>query len=129
MFDAIKDYLQFAANYSRIFNDKTVPLQPNFKLNASLIYSPVRSLQIHYSYRKVSQRFYSEYVEVASGDFSEREERLPSYSISDVALNKKIISNMDFIFKVNNLFDKKYEEVHGYGTYGRNYYASLQWEL
>jgi vitamin B12 transporter len=49
-----------------------------------------------------------------------------SYSVVDVGVEYELSSRLSLKARVDNLFDKKYEEVAGYGTAGLSGYAGLQ---
>ena len=51
---------------------------------------------------------------------------LDGYGIVDVAANWKITSRVQLFGRIDNLFDKEYEEILGYGTVGRAGYFGLK---
>ncbi|THA06334.1 TonB-dependent receptor plug domain-containing protein [Rodentibacter pneumotropicus] len=56
-----------------------------------------------------------------SGDF-----KMPSYTLVNLGVNYQIISNLNIYAHLNNVFDKKYENIIGYGQDGRNIYVGLK---
>ncbi|NBH75198.1 TonB-dependent receptor plug domain-containing protein [Rodentibacter pneumotropicus] len=56
-----------------------------------------------------------------SGDF-----KMPSYTLVNLGVNYQIISNLNIYAHLNNVFDKKYENIIGYGQDGRNVYVGLK---
>ena len=64
-------------------------------------------------------------------DIDEKSQKteMPSYTLFDTAITHKIKEVGEIQFTVKNILDKKYEEVYGYGTLGRNYYLSLTYSL
>lgn len=56
-----------------------------------------------------------------SGDF-----KMPSYTLANLGVNYQIVPNLTVYANLNNLFDKKYENVLGYGQDGRNVYVGLK---
>ncbi|MDR0467233.1 MAG: TonB-dependent receptor, partial [Campylobacteraceae bacterium] len=48
------------------------------------------------------------------------------YFLSDYIINYKSDKNIDFYLKIDNLFDKYYQEYDGYGTYGRSFYFGVR---
>ncbi|OOF64619.1 TonB-dependent receptor plug domain-containing protein [Rodentibacter pneumotropicus] len=56
-----------------------------------------------------------------SGDF-----KMPSYTLVNLGVNYQISSNLNIYAHLNNVFDKKYENIIGYGQDGRNVYVGLK---
>ena len=50
---------------------------------------------------------------------------LPAYAKLDVLASYKFNDNFSLFGRVENLNDARYQEVYGYGTAGRSYYAGL----
>jgi vitamin B12 transporter len=53
-------------------------------------------------------------------------EPLPGYALLNVGLGVKFLDHVKFYFKVNNLFDKKYEFYRDYNTEGRVLYGGVE---
>lgn len=51
--------------------------------------------------------------------------KMPSYTLLNVGVNYQATKNLNFYVNVNNLFDKKYENILGYGQDGRNIYMGV----
>lgn len=51
--------------------------------------------------------------------------KLPSYSIYDLEFNYHISKKLSFAIKLNNIFDKDYEQIRTYTAPGRNFFISL----
>lgn len=51
---------------------------------------------------------------------------LDAYAVYNYALNYKLNDHMTVLMKVDNLSNKTYEEISGYNTYGRSYYAGAR---
>ena len=54
------------------------------------------------------------------------DETLGSYTLVNLAASWQIIENLKIYGRVENLFDKQYEEVAGYGTAGASGYLGLK---
>ncbi|MBN8547736.1 MAG: TonB-dependent receptor [Deltaproteobacteria bacterium] len=54
---------------------------------------------------------------------------LPSYTTVNVATNYEIHKNVELFARVDNLFDRDYEEVYGYGTRGAAAYGGIKLKL
>ncbi len=52
--------------------------------------------------------------------------KMPSYTLVNLGTNYQITKNVNIYANLNNLFDKKYENVLGYGQDGRNVYVGLK---
>ena len=50
---------------------------------------------------------------------------MPDYTLFNISASYKILDYLKVNGRIENLFDKKYEEVLYYGTLGRNFYAGL----
>ncbi|MBN1958405.1 MAG: TonB-dependent receptor [Desulfuromonadales bacterium] len=53
-------------------------------------------------------------------------ETLPSYTLVNLATSYQINDNLKIFGRIDNLFDKDYEEVSGYGTAGLSAYAGIK---
>ncbi|MBF0363466.1 MAG: TonB-dependent receptor [Oligoflexia bacterium] len=51
--------------------------------------------------------------------------KLPSYFLFNLKFKYDISSDLKTLLQINNIFDKSYEEVAGYGTEGRSFYAAI----
>ena len=83
---------------------------PRFISSTTLRYSINDQLQVENSWRYVGERN-------DSG-------RMPSYLVGDLHLNFSF-----FKFSIKNILDKEYENTRTYNTLGRNYLASMTYEL
>ncbi|PKL82109.1 MAG: hypothetical protein CVV24_11795 [Ignavibacteriae bacterium HGW-Ignavibacteriae-3] len=54
---------------------------------------------------------------------------LPDYMLVNLSGSYKILSFMEVKLRIENLFDKEYEEVLYYGTLGRSIYAGLKFQM
>ncbi|HGO5814990.1 TPA: TonB-dependent receptor [Mannheimia haemolytica] len=52
--------------------------------------------------------------------------KLPSYTLVNVGTNYQLNKHLNVYVNLNNLFNKKYENVLGYGQDGRNIYVGLK---
>ncbi len=56
-------------------------------------------------------------------------ESLPGYSLTDIAVSFKIQKDFELYSRIDNLFDKIYESVDGFGTARRSVYIGLCGEI
>lgn len=52
--------------------------------------------------------------------------QMPSYTLANIGMNYQIVPNLTIYANLNNVFNKKYENVLGYGQDGRNVYVGLK---
>ncbi|MFQ9135203.1 MAG: TonB-denpendent receptor, partial [Haemophilus parainfluenzae] len=52
--------------------------------------------------------------------------KLPSYTLANLGVNYKVADSLTIYANLNNVFNKKYENVLGYGQEGRNVYVGLK---
>lgn len=56
-------------------------------------------------------------------------EYLSGYGLARLGLSMKVSTSLTATVHINNLFDKTYEEVMGYGTFGRGIFGGLQYQF
>ena len=54
---------------------------------------------------------------------------ISDYTLVNLSVSYKLLSYLELTGKIENLFDKQYEEVLNYGTLGRSFYAGLNINL
>jgi len=54
---------------------------------------------------------------------------IPDYTLVNLSGSYKLFSYLELTFRIENLFDKKYEEVLNYGTLGRSLYLGVNLNL
>ena len=96
---------QYGSNYVR---------RPKHTGNLGLAYQITEKLGSDVNVSYVGKR-------LDSGDF-----KMPSYTLANLGLNYKVVDYLTIYANLNNLFNKKYENVLGYGQDGRNVYVGLK---
>ncbi len=48
------------------------------------------------------------------------------YNVTNVSLSHQFAKNFKGYVKIDNIFDRKYQEIYGYGTPGRSYYVGIK---
>jgi len=48
------------------------------------------------------------------------------YNVTNVSLSHQFAKNFKGYVKIDNIFDRKYQEIYGYGTPGRSFYVGIQ---
>ncbi len=89
--------------------------RPRNKANLALIFHPDQDSDLRVDYRYVGERLDSVFTGLTT----------PSYSLVNLAASRRWSQNVTLFTRVDNLFDRNYEEVTGYGTAGRSLYAGL----
>ncbi len=87
--------------------------RPRNKAGVVLAFQPDKDADLRLDYRYVGER-----EEYGGGT-------LPSYSLVNLSASRAWTPGVTGFVRVENLFDRAYEEVTGYGTAGRSLYAGL----
>lgn len=128
LFLPISDTLDFMANYT--YNKSTITkfktdttlegnsliLVPKHKASASVTYTNPQILNITANVRYVADRY--------SDDANTESKAYKGYTLYDLKLSRKITENSEFIFNIEDLFDKGYTEY--YVSPGRVVMATLK---
>ena len=96
---------QYGSNYVR---------RPKHTGNLGLAYQITEKLGSDVNVSYVGKR-------LDSGDF-----KMPSYTLANLGVNYKVADSLTIYANLNNVFNKKYENVLGYGQDGRNVYVGLK---
>ena len=96
---------QYGSNYVR---------RPKHTGNLGLAYQITKKLGSDVNVSYVGKR-------LDSGDF-----KMPSYTLANLGVNYQLTSNLNIYANLNNVFNKKYENVLGYGQDGRHVYVGLR---
>ncbi|MFH1196774.1 MAG: TonB-dependent receptor [bacterium] len=92
--------------------------RPKHQLNLALDYALFENLNINCQIKTVGQRDDDDF-----STFPSTRVVLGSFTLVDAAISYKLISNITLFGRVENLFDRYYEEVLYYGTPGREFFA------
>ena len=96
---------QYGSNYVR---------RPKHTGNLGLAYQITEKLGSDVNVSYVGKR-------LDSGDF-----KMPSYTLANFGVNYKVADSLTIYANLNNVFNKKYENIVGYGQDGRNVYVGLK---
>lgn len=99
-------------------NDKELPRRPRNKANAMLSISPIASLKIDLDLRYVGKRF--------DDKANLNENELDPYTLVNIAGRFDVTKSVQIFARVENLFDKEYEEVLGFGTAGFSAFGGVK---
>jgi len=119
----IKDDLLFQATYTRTEakdkdTDTYLLRRPKHKLTANLNYNFFKKGNLNLSFIFIGER--------DDMDFSTwRSITLSSYSLLNAAVSFNFTSNFQIFYRLDNIFNKEYEMVKGYGTPGFSAYGGV----
>ena len=105
--------------------------------NKPLLRRPENQVSFNMNYRfneKFNTNFQLNYVgkrwdKDFTDEFNPVRVELPDYMLINLAASYKLFSYLEFNAKIENLLDKKYEEILYYGTLGRSFYAGVSFTL
>ncbi len=86
---------------------------PKSQASISAVYKPTDAIKLNSTIRYIGSR--------ADGD-----EKMKSYAVADFGVSYKFNKSYKVYFKVNNAFDKKYENVREYSADGRNFFLGFK---
>ena len=115
--DSLSGYANYTYTYIKSENDQfgsNYIRRPKHTGNLGLAYQITEKLGSDVNVSYVGKR-------LDSGDF-----KMPSYTLVNLGINYQLIPNLNVYAHLNNLFDKKYENIVGYGQDGRNVYVGLR---
>lgn len=113
------------ANYTRInARDKDADInllrRPRDKFSARLNYLSGKKGNINLSFRLIGKRDDLDFSTLPSTRVT-----LKGYTLFDIALSYDFSQNVQIFMRLDNLFNKKYETVKGYGTPGFSFCGGL----
>ncbi|THA02029.1 TonB-dependent receptor plug domain-containing protein [Rodentibacter pneumotropicus] len=113
----LSGYANYTYTYIKSENDQyglNYVRRPKHTSNLGLAYQITEKLDSSLNVSYMGKR-------LDSGDF-----KMPSYTLVNLGVNYQISSNLNIYAHLNNVFDKKYENIIGYGQDGRNVYVGLK---
>ena len=115
--------------YTQTKNSTGIELnrRPKHSTNAGLAYQITEKLGATANINYVGKRrdVHIEYL-MPGWKFQSSNVKSPSYILVNLGVNYQLIPNLNIYANLNNLFNKKYENVVGYGQDGRNVYVGLK---
>ena len=128
--EALTGYVNYT--YTQIKNGEsrlgaegdTLIRRPKNTANAGLAYQITEKLGSDINVSYVGKRFDTYFQSVHP--YAQKRVKMPSYTLVNLGVNYQLIPNLNIYANLNNLFNKKYENVVGYGQDGRNVYVGLK---
>lgn len=110
--------------YTNSKDNKKQPLlrRPKHSANAGLNYRLTDKAGTHVNVAYVGKRPDNYW----DAKYMTHSVKMPSYTLVNVGADYQLTENLNVYVNLNNLFDKKYENVLGYGQEGRHFYVGLK---
>lgn len=105
-------------------SEKKLIRRANNKASLNISYSPINSISVNTLIRFIGER-----EDVDFSSFPSQRVTMPSYLLVDFALAYKIFDAIKLSMRVENVFDRKYEEVLFYGTSRRAFYFGVTYNI
>ncbi|NIO48700.1 MAG: TonB-dependent receptor [Candidatus Aminicenantes bacterium] len=121
------DDVSFNATYTRTEakdkdTDTYLLRRPKYKLAANLNYNFLNKGNLHLSLIHIGKRD-DEYYDFLT--WSSTPETLPGYSLVNAAVSFNFTSDLQIFCRLDNIFNKEYEVIKGYGTPGFSVYGGV----
>jgi vitamin B12 transporter len=92
--------------------------------------SPKDKVSISTDYRKNNLMLNAQYIYIGKRYDRDRErDELGAYSLVNLSASYRVSKGITLFGRVHNLFDEKYEEARGFGTYGLSVFGGLRVSL
>lgn len=114
--DKLTSYANYTYTGTKDSQGKQLIRRPKHTANAGLNYQITEQLGSNVNVSYVGKRI----------DNNTARYRMPSYTLVNLGVNYQLTQNLNIYANLNNVFDKKYENVVGYGQDGRNVYVGLK---
>lgn len=132
LFASILSKNNLNANVNYTFTETKDLFEGSSDFNKQLLRRPKHqaSININYLFKKdltfnTSVRFVGKREDKDFSSFPVQRVTLPDYYLINIAASYKVLEYLHVNGRIENLFDKKYEEVLYYGTLGRAFYLGL----
>ena len=121
--DALNAYANYT--YTQAKDSKKLELlrRPKQMANAGVAYQITEKLGADVNLSYVGKRIDSYYDE---NTWTSSRVKLPSYTLVGLGANYQLNKHVNLYANLNNLFNKKYENIIGYGQDGRNVYVGVK---
>ncbi|MBN6065484.1 TonB-dependent receptor [Aggregatibacter actinomycetemcomitans] len=122
--DELTAYANYTYTQTKDSQGMQLARRPKHTANAGLAYQITEKLGSDANVSYVGKRMDNYYESVPP--YATRKVKLPSYTLVNLGVNYQLLPNLNIYANLNNVFDKKYENVLGYGQDGRNVYVGLK---
>jgi vitamin B12 transporter len=121
----LTEALKLSANYTWLDARDDAPDSPNFNRRLARRPKHDANAELAYEAQPFSAAVTTEYVGARFDDAGNLV-RLKSYVLWDVRASYALTARIEAFGRIENLFDKRYETIAGYGELGRTAYAGLR---
>ncbi|MFZ7223725.1 TonB-dependent receptor plug domain-containing protein [Avibacterium avium] len=115
--DDLSAYANYTYTQTKDSKGQTLLRRPKHMANLGLTYQITEAVGANVNVNYVGKRIDTIYPARV---------KMPSYTLVSLGANYQVTPNLNVYANLNNLFDKKYESVAGYGQYGRTLYVGLK---
>ncbi|MHB9040593.1 MAG: TonB-dependent receptor plug domain-containing protein [Melioribacteraceae bacterium] len=129
----VRDF-SLSANYTFTETKDDYELSPDY--NKPLLRRPKQQANFDINYRvndKTSFNFQLHYVgkrdDKDFSTFPASRVSIPDYTLVNIASSYKLFDYLELTARIENLFNKQYEEALYYGTLGRSFYAGVKFDF
>ncbi len=116
LMELLTAYANYTFTQTKDSQNVELPRRPKHLANAGFTYQMTPALSSDFNISYVGKRL----------DTYPQATKLPSYTLVNLGANYQFAKNVTVYVNVNNVFDKKYENILGYGQDGRNVYVGLK---
>ena len=120
--DALTGYANYTYTQTKDSKDLELLRRPKHMANVGVAYQITEQLGSDVNASHVGKRIDNYY----DAFWLTHRTKLPSYTLVNLGINYQLTNNLNVYANLNNLFDKKYENILGYGQDGRNVYVGLK---
>ena len=121
--DAMTAYANYTFTQAKDSNNDELVRRPKHTANVGLAYQITEKWGSNVNVSYVGNRIDSYFDEAT---YVSSRVKMPSYTLVNLGVNYQLSQNLTVYANLNNLFDKKYENIIGYGQDGRNVYVGLK---
>ncbi|MFZ7157599.1 TonB-dependent receptor plug domain-containing protein [Avibacterium gallinarum] len=121
--DDLSAYANYTYTQTKDSKGQTLVRRPKHMANLGLAYQITEALGANVNVNYVGKRVDTYFDETT---YASSRVKMPSYTLVSLGANYQVTPNLNVYANLNNLFDKKYENIVGYGQYGRTLYVGLK---
>ena len=121
--DAMTAYANYTFTQAKDSNNDELVRRPKHTANVGLAYQITEKWGSNVNVSYVGNRIDSYFDEAT---YVSSRVKMPSYTLVNLGVNYQLSQNLTVYANLNNLFDKKYENIISYGQDGRNVYVGLK---
>lgn len=114
--DTLSGFANYTYTSTKDNNGLQLARRPKHQANAGIHFQATDKLGTQASLSYVGKRI----------DTYPHRTKMPSYTLVNLGADYQLTSNLNAYVNLNNVFNKKHENILGYGQYGRNVYVGLK---